>query len=280
MRVNRNDTLVAKYGSSSVVDRRGRLDQTKLNDYAEGWKEYRDPADERMGLVIVSSGAVAVGRSLWLEYKGKDTPMPDRQQLATYGSDEASQAWKHAFGKGPQRVLTGQVLVTHHDLHQAGRGVNSLAQIFRGHIESGTVPIVNENDAIKDEEMRYLALEPDPNRDKLYSAENDGTGSLTAQVVGARALMLLGQTRGILGPNGDVIREIPFDRDVHTAVDEQLQDAAGSVHGTGGPAQKLAAGLSAAEQGIHVFVAHAEADPADILNGSEGTYIYPNTSAS
>jgi glutamate 5-kinase len=153
-------------------------------------------------------------------------------------------AWRNAFGEVSTAV--GQVLLAPLDFSHRGQYLHA-----RGTLESlqnlGVVPIVNENDAVADEEIRF--------------GDNDRLAALVANLVGATQLVLLTDTDGLLtadprlDPSATLIEEV-------SAIDADLVEVAGSSGtkvGSGGMASKLAAARMATWSGITTVIASARA---------------------
>ncbi len=163
-------------------------------------------------------------------------------------------AWRDAFGEVGASV--GQVLLAPLDFSHRGQYLHA-----RGTLEAlhalNVVPIVNENDAVADEEIRF--------------GDNDRLAALVANLVGASHLVLLTDTAGLLtadprlDPTATLIDEV-------TAFDTELVEVAGDSRsgvGSGGMASKLAAARMATWSGITTVIASARAENA-LLHAIEG----------
>jgi glutamate 5-kinase len=247
-------SLVVKIGTTSVTDDTGGVARDALASVA------RDVVDLRAQgwtVVVVTSGAITAG---WFEV-GKGRPRPtdsvSLQAVSAVGQPLLMHAWRDAFADVGASV--GQVLLAPLDFSHRGQYLHA-----RGTLEAlhslDVVPIVNENDAVADEEIRF--------------GDNDRLAALVANLVGATHLVLLTDTDGLLtadprlDPTATLIEEV-------TAFDTELVDAAGvsrSGVGSGGMASKLAAARMATWSGITTVIAPAHAINALVhaISGAPG----------
>ena len=166
-------------------------------------------------------------------------------------------AYNRAFGR--HGVLAAQLLVTADDINDRRRYLN-VRNAVRALFDAGVVPVVNENDAIADDEIRF--------------GDNDRLAALVAHLVRASTLVLLTATPGLLSgdprldPGATLIDEI---QDVDEAVQAKA-GAAGTVRGSGGMASKLAAAKIAAWTGVRSVIADARRPGviADAFAGAAG----------
>jgi glutamate 5-kinase len=188
-------------------------------------------------IVVVSSGAVAAGA---LRLGPRRTRIEWRQAAAAVGQIGLMAAYEHAFAAHERHVA--QVLLTHADLADRRRYLNA-RHTLRTLLDLGIVPIVNENDTVAVEELRF--------------GDNDNLSALTASLVEADLLVILSDVDGIytrdprLDPDAAPVR-------VARADDAAVAQAAGpavSGLGTGGMASKLAAARKAAAAGIPTLIA-------------------------
>ena len=229
--------IVVKVGSSLVVDstRRGA---------ATAWLAglAQDLAALRTGgrqVVIVSSGAVALGRGrLGLE---KNPRLDEKQAAAAVGQSLLMQAWEAALAGAD--LIPAQVLLTRDDTERRRRWLNARATM-EALLKLGAVPVVNENDTVATEEIRY--------------GDNDRLAARTAQLVRADLLVLLSDVDGLYTAdprsNRDA-RHLPL---VESLEPEVLAMAGGANAetnmGTGGMATKLEAARIARSAGCATLI--------------------------
>jgi glutamate 5-kinase len=237
-------SLVVKIGTSSVTDAIGGVAHEALASVAHDVVDLRAKG---WTVVVVTSGAITAG---WSEV-GRGRPRPSDsvslQAVSAVGQPLLMHAWRDAFSEVGASV--GQVLLAPLDFSHRGQYLHA-----RGTLEAlqslDVVPIVNENDAVADEEIRF--------------GDNDRLAALVANLVGASHLVLLTDTAGLLtadprlDPTATLIEEV-------TAFDTELVDVAGDSRsgvGSGGMASKLAAARMATWSGITTVIAPARAEHA------------------
>lgn len=249
--------LVVKVGSSSLTNADGILDRGRLGDIADAIAARRLAGAE---IVLVSSGAIAAGIiPLGLAVRPRD--LATQQAAASVGQGALVAAYTDAFGR--HGLTAGQVLLTAADLNRGQHYVNArraLARLLR----LGVVPVVNENDAVATDEMRF--------------GDNDRLAALVAHLVRADALVLLTDVDGLYdgppsNPGSRPIATVRSPRDL-----EQVNlGGVGSRIGTGGMVTKVEAGRIATGAGITTVLAHS-ADVDGALAGQEvGTVFLPTS---
>ncbi len=231
--------IVIKVGSALLVDgRRGAVDTAWLGTLAADVARLRARGAQ---VLIVSSGAVALGRRrLVLPLKG-ELELAEKQAAAAAGQSLLMQAWEAALA--PHALITAQVLLTRDDTEVRRRWLNARATVetlLRLH----AVPIVNENDTVATEEIRY--------------GDNDRLAARVAQMIGADLLVLLSDVDGLY--TGDP-RHDPAARHIPTidAITREIEAMAGGANaahgvGTGGMATKLMAARIAHGAGCATLV--------------------------
>jgi len=229
--------VVVKIGSSLVVEADSR-------GPALGWMASlaEDIASLRTGgrqVILVSSGAVALGRGrLGLE---KNARLDEKQAAAAVGQSLLMQAWEQALT--PRGMTPAQVLLTRDDTERRRRWLNARATI-EALLKLSAVPIVNENDTVATEEIRY--------------GDNDRLAARAAQLARADLLILLSDVDGLYtdDPRRDPsARHLPV---VDTLTPEVLAMAGGANTeadvGTGGMATKLEAARIARSAGCATLI--------------------------
>jgi len=247
-------SVVVKLGTSSVTDADGNVAYDVLVSVAADVVALRD---EGWSVVVVTSGAITAG---WAEV-GQSRPRPrdavTLQAVSAVGQPLLMHAWRNAFGELGANV--GQVLLAPLDFSHRGQYLHA-----RGTLEAlaqlHVVAIVNENDAVADEEIRF--------------GDNDRLAALVANLVGASHLVLLTDTDGLLTADPRLDSSATLIEEV-TAFDADLLEAAGSSRsgvGSGGMASKLAAAHMATWSGVTTVIAPARATNAlrQALSGGPG----------
>ena len=223
--------IVVKVGSSLLVGVDGLLRQTWLDSLAS------DIVSLGTEAMIVSSGAVALGRER-LGLSGVLT-LAEKQACAAAGQSRLTQGYERAFAAHGR--VAAQALLTLDDTEVRRRWLNG-RQTLETLLKLGAVPVINENDTVATDEIRY--------------GDNDRLAARAAQMVDADVLVLLSDIDGLYSsdPRADVSAK-------HIPVVDRLDEAtlamggtAGSAHGTGGMATKLLAARIATEAGCDMVV--------------------------
>ena len=188
---------------------------------------------EERSVVLVSSGAIALGVRR-LGWKTRPREMARLQAAAAAGQTALMLLYEQAFRA--ERLEVAQVLLTHADLADRVRGNNARAAI-QALLEAGAVPILNENDSVSVEEIKF--------------GDNDQLAALVAPLVDADLVVLLSDVDGLLGERGariGIVRDVT--REALPLVRPQARggDPGGTV-GTGGMASKLEAARRATNLG-------------------------------
>ncbi len=221
--------IVVKIGSKSLVSAADR--------FASLAAQVASLRAERRTVVIVSSGAIALGRQR-LGLPKRPTEMALLQACASVGQSALMRAWEEAFA--PFDAPVAQILLTHADLADRERYLNARNAID-ALLEVGAVPVINENDSVSVDEIRF--------------GDNDQLAAMVATLTGADLLVLLTDVEGLLdaGKARVSIVEDPL-------AAAALVQAASSDVGTGGMGSKLEAARRATLRGIPSVIADAR-DP-------------------
>lgn len=228
--------LVVKVGSSLLIGESGQLNRTWLETLADDIAYLQANGQETL---IVSSGAIAIGSSV-LGINKKRARLEDLQAAAAAGQVQLVHAYQEAFGK--HGISAAQILLTPDDTENRRRFLNARGTLGRL-LDRGVIPIINENDTVATEEIRY--------------GDNDRLAARVAQLVMADALILLSDVDGFYtadpGTHSDA-RHIP---EVGTISDDMLAMAGEtrSDIGSGGMATKVQAARIATHAGCSTVVA-------------------------
>jgi glutamate 5-kinase len=242
--------LVVKVGSSSLTTASGGLDGARLHALV-------DALAARPGLVLVSSGAIAAGLApLGLAKRPRD--LATQQAAASVGQAELVHLYSLAFARHGRTV--GQVLLTADDVVRRAHYRNAQTTLDRL-LALGVVPVVNENDAVATDEIRF--------------GDNDRLAALVAHLVRADALVLLSDVDGLYDgdprlPGATLVSEVASAADLAGVT----IGGTGSSVGTGGMASKVDAARVATDAGIPVLLGSALA-AEDLLKGVGGTCFAP-----
>ncbi len=247
--------VVVKIGSSSVVTTHGQINNDALAKLCLEVDQVRSAGRD---VVIVTSGAIAAGLPALGKGNGqRPTDGAVLRAASAVGQTSLMRAFESAlFEVG---ALAGQILLAPTDFMIRRRYLKSRGTL-RALLELGVVPVVNENDAIADDEIRF--------------GDNDRLSALVAHLVEAKQLILLTDTAGLFTSDPRTNQTASLLEEI-VEIDQQLVDAAGgagSAQSTGGMASKLAAAKIATWSGVETVIASAQRDNVlvDAVNGEPG----------
>lgn len=251
--------LVVKIGSSLLVDAEsGQLNRVWLEALAE---EFVRLSNRGQQLLVVSSGAIALGRR-YLGMKREQRRLEELQAAAAAGQVLLAHAYQDILGERGLRVA--QVLLTLDDTENRRRYLNARSTLDQL-LQLGVVPVVNENDTVATQEIRY--------------GDNDRLAARVAEMASADCLVLLSDVDGLYdgdpasNPGANLIPSV-------TEITAELEAIAGTSStefGTGGMATKLVAARICVGAGCATIIAngHAMHPLARIENGGPCTWFAP-----
>jgi glutamate 5-kinase len=248
--------IVIKIGSSSLTRPGGGLDFDRIDSLVGQIAERRKAGHQ---VVLVSSGAIATGfPTLGLKRRPRD--LATQQAAASVGQGMLIAQYSVAFAR--HGLTVGQVLVTAEDVIRRSQYRNAQRTLFRL-LDLGVVPIVNENDTVATDEIRF--------------GDNDRLAALVAHVVQADALMLLSDVEGLYDgpPSNEGSRLIA---DVHGPADLANVKVGGSGTagvGLGGMTTKVEAAAIATSAGIPVLLGSAAQVSRAMSTADVGTVFHP-----
>lgn len=253
--------VVVKLGTSILTGGSGEPDRKRVKRIADQLSElHRRGAS----IVVVSSGAIAAGMAP-LGLKRRPTDMPTLQAAAAVGQRRLMDLYASILE--PNGIPVAQVLLTQYDMVQRRHYVNARNTLERL-IELRSVVIVNENDTVAVEEIRY--------------GDNDRLAALVANLVQANLLVMLSDVEGVLtaDPRRDGAKLISTIEEITDDV-ARLAARGKSALGSGGMASKLEAARIATMSGVGVVIASGDRKAVliDIFEGRDvGTYFPPRRS--
>ncbi len=232
--------VVAKIGSSSLTTVSGEIDHAAV---AKLCAEVADLRADGHHVVVVTSAAISAGLGP-LGYTPDARPKDAKMLRAASAVGQIALMSTYKGHLASNGLTAGQVLLAPTDLWHRNRYLKS-----RGTIEAlmatGVVPVINENDAVADDEIRF--------------GDNDRLAALVAHLIDADCLVLLTDTAGVFtsdprhDANASLIEEI-VEVNQHL---EKMAGGPGSAHGRGGMASKLAAAKIAAWSGVETTIAQS-----------------------
>jgi glutamate 5-kinase len=248
--------VVVKIGSSSLTTRDGGIDAERVDALVDALAGPRR-ADQQ--LVLVSSGAIAAGLApLGLRHRPRD--LATQQASASVGQMLLVSRYAASFARHGRTV--GQVLLTAEDVVRRAHYRNAKRN-FERLLELGVVPIVNENDAVATDEIRF--------------GDNDRLAALVAHLLHADALILLSDVDGLYSgdprkPGAQLIAEVAGSADLDGVV---AGTTGTSGIGIGGMASKVGAAQVATSAGVHVVLTSAAHAAAALAGERVGTHFTP-----
>jgi len=221
-------------------------------------------AHSKRGLhfVIVSSGAIASGTNR-MGFTERLKSLPQKQAAAAVGQGRLMRVYSQAFGR--HGLITAQILLTMSDLIDRQRFLN-VRNTLSTLMEWGVVPIINENDTVSVDEIKF--------------GDNDNLAAMMANITGANLLINLTNTEGLYDrdPRGpQTSRLIPLVREITAQIEEAASSEADTV-GMGGMRSKVIAAKKVTAFGIPYIIAHGKKAGivGEILSGqTTGTLFLP-----
>ncbi|QQS44241.1 hypothetical protein IPM65_01430 [Candidatus Roizmanbacteria bacterium] len=235
--------VVVKIGSSTITGGLESPDKEFIENIASQISVLKN---EGLDIYVVSSGAVACGRSFVQDYDAGN--LAHRQIAAAIGQPLLMSYW--AQGLSSRNLVPAQILVTDQTLRQAH-------QLLR-QMQPHQVPIINANDAVSDFEMRQWMQ---------ISGDNDVLAGQVALETGCDTVYLLTDVSGVLDNQGQLISAIDLQYPL-----PRIEFNGTSKTGTGGMASKHNVALNLAQQNIRTIIGNGR-EPNLVINGSKGLTV-------
>lgn len=234
--------LVIKIGSSSLQHKEtGDLDYTKLDVLVRELCNLRNMGKD---VVLVTSGAIAVGEKALLPNREEDNPIAVKQACAAVGQARLMMIYQKIFAEynqvAAQILMTKNTIVDNLNRYNAR---NTFAELFK----LGVIPIVNENDTIATYEIEI--------------GDNDTLSAIVASLVEADALLLLSDIDGLYTDDPRTNPDVKYIEVVEELTDELMnmgKASTGSSVGTGGMITKLQAAKIASSTGVDMVIANSK----------------------
>lgn len=254
--------IVVKVGSSTLSHSTGKLNIDQMEKLARQLVDLHNSGRE---VILVTSGAQGAGiGKLGLPRKPKT--IPKRQAVAAVGQGLLMHMYEKLFSE--YGIIVAQVLITREDIMDRNRFLNA-RNALNALLQLGTVPIINENDTIATDELKF--------------GDNDTLSAMVASLIEAELLLVLSDIEGLYTGNpktDDNARLIPEVLEINCEI-EKLAGGSGSKLGTGGMATKIQAARIATNSGIPMIIAHGKKEKVitRIINGEQlGTLFMPKDS--
>ncbi len=254
--------LVIKVGSALLIDA-GEPRAAWLASLVQDIAALRA---DGVRVVLVSSGAIALGAARLKLARGGRGSLADAQAAASVGQIALAGLWSQALAA--HGLVAAQMLLTIDDLEDRRRYLNASAT-FERLLEAGAVPVVNENDSVATEEIRF--------------GDNDRLAARVAQAAGADAVLLLSDVDGLYDrdPREPGAALVPRVEGVTEAIMAMASGASSSGMGSGGMASKLQAARIAERAGIALGIVNGthESPIANAMASGTGTVFVPQRSS-
>jgi glutamate 5-kinase len=252
--------IVVKTGSSLITDENGAPRSDWLASLASDIALWRKAGRD---VLLVTSGAVALGRPL---LGSKGNRLDEKQAAAALGQPRLMNALGHAFAT--HNLHVAQALLTPDDTEHRRRWLNARATL-ETLLEAGMLPIINENDTVATEEIRY--------------GDNDRLAARVAQMVSADVLILLSDVDGLYTANPDThptAEHIPLINELTPDIEAMAEGANHKGLGSGGMTTKLAAARIAQNAGCATAITLGTRDaPLTALEkGARASWVLPAVS--
>lgn len=254
--------IVAKIGTSSITDVHGEIDRHAIEKLCAEAAVLRGAGHS---VVVVTSGAVSAGLPALGLSGSRPTDVATLQAISAVGQSRLMRVYDDILAA--HGLVGGQVLLAPLDFVHRQQYVHARHTLSRL-LELGVVPVINENDAVADDELRF--------------GDNDRLAALVANMVDADLLVLLTDTAGLLSGDPRLVEGASLIEEI-VEVDHELEKAAGAsgtARGSGGMATKLAAAKIASWSGIRAVIASA-ARPGVLSSAvageqGAGTVVHPH----
>ena len=249
--------IVIKIGSRVITSSKNELDLSLIDALV---KDIEHLYKKKHQILIVSSGAIVAGLKN-LKLGSRPTDIPSKQAASAVGQVELMHSYSTAFKK--YRIPVAQILLTREDLHNRYRYLNARNTMLRL-LEKGVVPVINENDTVAVEEIKF--------------GDNDTLSVLVALMMDADLLTILTDIDGLYTDIPSKNKKAEFIPHVAKITPTIVKMAKCTGTGTGGMETKIRAANSLTESGIPVVIANGREKQIlkKIIEGENiGTFFAP-----
>lgn len=249
--------LIVKIGSALLVDdESGRIRHDWLAALAEDIASLHGKGQQ---IAVVSSGAIAAGRR-HLGLAGRELRLEEKQAAAAVGQIILAHAWQEALAR--HSITVAQVLLTLDDTEERRRHLNARSTLNQL-LALGAVPLINENDTVATQEIRY--------------GDNDRLAARVAAMISAEVLILLSDIDGMYEADPRNVadaKHIPEVREITPAL-EGMAGAAPEGFSSGGMITKLQAAKIALGGGCHMVLTEGRSlhPVGKLLDGGRCTWF-------
>jgi glutamate 5-kinase len=256
--------LIVKVGSALLVAPDGTVRREWLSSLVADIAARAKAGQE---IAVVSSGAIALGARRLKLPKGGRASLEDAQAAAATGQIALSQVWAELLGA--EGLTAAQILITLDDLEDRRRYLNAAATLSRL-LALGVVPVINENDSVATEEIRF--------------GDNDRLAARVGQAAGAQGVILLSDVDGLYdsnpttNPDATMIDRVER---IDARIEAMADRGSGSGMGSGGMVSKIAAARIATAAGAHLAIVsgHQTSPLATFAQTGRGTVFVAEKTA-
>ncbi len=261
MYIKNSKIIVIKIGSSLLIDGSKKIRKKWLLEFS---KDIKELLGQNKNIIIVSSGAIAIGCKK-LNLNKKNLKLDKSQAVASIGQIELMNLFNKTFSK--RNINISQILLTLEDTEQRRRSLNA-KRTFENLFKLGFVPIVNENDSTATTEIKY--------------GDNDRLASRVAQISGADCLILLSDVDGLYTKNPKFDKNVKLIKKIKN-IDkeiEKISTKSTSEHGTGGMKTKIDAAKICQLSGCYMSIANGLSNRPikQIIKNNNCTWFLPKVS--
>ena len=237
MYLKKSKTIVIKIGSSIIIDKNKKIRNKWLTEFA---KDIKDLLKQKKNVILVSSGAIALGCKK-LNLSKQNIKIDKSQAVASIGQIELMNLFNKTFSS--KKINLSQILLTLEDTEQRRRAINA-KRTFENLFELGFVPVVNENDSIATTEIKY--------------GDNDRLASRVAQITNADTLILLSDVDGLFTKNPKLFKDAKLIKKIDN-LDKDLKNInlkGTTTFGSGGMNTKIEAAKICNLSGCNMIIAN------------------------
>ena len=237
MYLKNSKIIVIKIGSSLLVDSNQKIRKKWLSSFA---KDIQKLKDKNQKIVIVSSGAIALGCKK-MSLNKKNIKLDKSQAIASIGQIELMNLFSQTFTK--YKLNISQILLTLEDTEERRRSLNA-KRTFENLFDLGFIPIVNENDTIATTEIKY--------------GDNDRLASRVAQITNADTLILLSDVDGLYTKNPKMFKDAKLIKKVDDIKKDlkEINIKGINEYGSGGMQTKIEAAKICQLAGCNMIIAN------------------------
>ncbi|GAA0178181.1 glutamate 5-kinase [Clostridium sediminicola] len=253
--------IVIKIGSSTLTYPTGLLNFSRIEKLV---RQIADINNRGIEVILVSSGAVAAGIGK-LGLKSRPKTIPEKQAAAAVGQGILIHMYEKILSEYGK--IAAQMLLTKDDMSERKRFLN-IRNAFFSLLESNVIPIVNENDAVIVDEIKF--------------GDNDTLSAMVTGLVEADLLIILSDIKGLYDSNPKLNPDAKLINNVYEITDEIISCAggAGSNLGTGGMITKLNAAKIASTSGASMIIVDGSEENilSNVIEGNNvGTFFFPDS---